>query len=63
MLQKVEEGDAATLQTFEQILGSQYRQYLGLNAQNAIYRQARALNEIEYNQEAINLVTHTDDLN
>ncbi len=63
VLQKVEEGDAATLQTFEKILGSQYRQYLGLNAQNAIYRQARALNEIEYNQEAINLVTRTDDSN
>lgn len=63
MLQKVEEGDATTLQTFEQILASQYRQYLGINAQNALYRQARSLNEIEYNQEAINLVTNTNDLN
>lgn len=63
MLQKVEEGDSATLKSLEQILATQYRQYLGMTAQNAIYRQARSLNEIKYNEEAINLVTRSNDLN
>lgn len=62
VLQDVQEGDSATLQTFEQVIAAQLNQYLGLNTQNALYRQARTLNEIEYNQDAINLVTRANDM-
>ncbi|MBU3845303.1 MAG: SurA N-terminal domain-containing protein [Candidatus Anaerobiospirillum pullicola] len=60
VLQEVKDGDSATLQTFEQILAAQYGQYLGINAQNALYRQARSLTKIEYNQDAIDLVTQNN---
>ena len=41
----------------EQVIGAQYSQYLNLVAQRGLYREARSLSEIEYNEEAINLVT------
>lgn len=61
VMTKVNEGvnneDKSTLTQYENIIGAQYGQYLNLNAQDALYRQARQLSDIEYHQDAIKLVT------
>lgn len=62
VLEKVVEGDEATLSGFEKVLAAQYGQYLSQNTQASLYRQARSLSKIEYNQEAIDLVTKQNDM-
>lgn len=57
VLKKVELANADDLPAFERVLYPQLAQYLSLNSQAALYRQARSLSKIEYNQEAIDLVT------
>lgn len=60
ILKSIQESDEASSQAFNQLIYAQLSQVLSLNTQKALYRQARNLNEIEYNQEAIQLVTRTN---
>lgn len=60
VLKSIKESDEASSQAFNQLIYAQLSQVLGLNTQQSLYRQARNLNEIEYNQEAIQLVTRTN---
>ena len=57
VLTKVTAPSESELSGLEQVLSAQYGQYLNLITQRGLYREARALSEIEYNEEAINLVT------
>ena len=57
VLTEVKEPSDSELAGLEQVIGAQYGQYLNLITQRGLYREARALSEIEYNQEAIDLVT------
>lgn len=60
VLKNIEEGDGLENQSYSQFLAMQLSQMLGNTTQDALYRQARNLNEIEYNQDAIELVTRTN---
>ncbi len=62
MLVKVEQASDADVQSFKRIVYPSIAQYLTETYQNALYRQARSLNKIEYNQEAIDLVTRQNDV-
>lgn len=57
VLTEVKEPSESELAGLEQVISSQYGQYLNLLTQRGLFREARALSEIEYNDEAINLVT------
>ena len=61
VLQKVLPADEDTLSSYQQILSVQYNNYLTLTAQQALYRQARSLSKIEYNEDAINLITRNNE--
>lgn len=58
VLQSVEENEEA--KEYGQLISVQLSQSLATYTQQALYRQARSLNDIEYNQEAIDLVTRTN---
>lgn len=60
ILKKVSEPSEDDLKTYAQVMTVPYSQYLNVVVQNGLNRQARTLSEIIYNQEAINLVTQTN---
>ena len=60
VLKKVTEPSAEDLKTYAQVMNVPYAQYLNVVVQNGLNRQARALSDIIYNQEAINLVTQNN---
>lgn len=60
VLKKVSEPSAEDLKTYAQVMTVPYSQYLNAVVQNGLNRQARSLSDIVYNQEAINLVTQTN---
>ena len=62
VLNKVVPAVEADVPTFENAVYPSLAQYLNQTTQDALYRQARTLNKIEYNQEAIDLVTRQNDL-
>ena len=62
VLNKVVPATEADVPTFENAVYPSLAQYLNQTTQDALYRQARTLNKIEYNQEAIDLVTRQNDL-
>lgn len=62
VLVKVEQASDSDLQSFERIVYPTIAQYLNQTYQSALYRQARTLNKIEYNQDAIDLVTRQNDV-
>ncbi|MGN8852804.1 SurA N-terminal domain-containing protein [Anaerobiospirillum succiniciproducens] len=62
VLNKVVAAVEADVPTFENAVYPSLAQYLNQTTQDALYRQARTLNKIEYNQEAIDLVTRQNDL-
>lgn len=62
ILNKVVPAVEADVPTFENAVYPSLAQYLNQTTQDALYRQARTLNKIEYNQEAIDLVTRQNDL-
>lgn len=62
ILNKVEPAAEGDIPTFENAVYPSLAQYLNQTSHDALYRQARALNKIEYNQEAIDLVTRQNDL-
>lgn len=62
VLNKVVPANEADVPTFENAVYPSLAQYLNQTTQDALYRQARTLNKIEYNQEAIDLVTRQNDL-
>ena len=59
VLRKVSEPSAEDLKTYAEVMNVPYAQYLNMTVQNSLNRQARTLNDIVYNDEAINLVTRT----
>lgn len=60
VLKKVTETSAEDLKTYAQVMNVPYAQYLNVVVQNGLNRQARALSDIIYNQEAIDLVTQNN---
>lgn len=60
VLKKVSEPSAEDLKTYTQVMNVPYSQYLNVVVQNSLNRQARSLSNIVYNQEAIDLVTQTN---
>ncbi len=60
VLKKVTETSAEDLKTYAQVMNVPYAQYLNVVVQNGLNRQARALSDIVYNQEAIDLVTQNN---